>query len=58
MEKFLIKGYGDAERRLTEKQKIVMAKDIAAAWDMAVAEYPEYKEIGVYAMGDENGKGN
>lgn len=48
MKKYLIKAYGDYERRLKQKTKIITAEDEEEAWIKAWKTFPEYKELGVF----------
>ena len=47
MKKYKIKAYGNFERRLKQKEKIIIAKDEEDAWIQAWKEFAEYDEIGV-----------
>lgn len=48
MKKYLIKAYGDYERKLKEQTKIIEANDEEEAWVIAWKMFCEYKEIGVW----------
>ena len=48
MPKYLIKAYGDYERRLKQKTKIITAENEEEAWIEAWKTFPEYKELGVF----------
>ena len=47
MKEYRVKAYGDYDRRLKQKEKIIIAKDEEDAWIKAWKEFPEYKEISV-----------
>jgi uncharacterized protein YciI len=47
MKEYKIKAYGNFERRLKQKEKIITAKDEEDAWIQAWKEFAEYDEIGV-----------
>jgi hypothetical protein len=47
MKKYKIKAYGNFERRLKQKEKVITAKDEEDAWIKAWKEFAEYDEIGV-----------
>ena len=48
MKKYLIKAYGDYERRLKQQQKIITAENEEEAWIEAWKTFPEYTELGVF----------
>ena len=50
MKKYLIKAYGDFERRLKQQEKVITAKDEEEAWITAWKTFPEYKELGVWEV--------
>lgn len=45
MKKYEVIAYGNYERRLKRKEKIIIAKDEEDAWIKAWKEFPEYDEI-------------
>ena len=52
MKKYRIKAYGNFERRLKQKEKIITATDEEDAWIQAWKEFAEYDEIGVTEVSD------
>lgn len=50
--KYLVKAYGDYERRLKGQEKIITATDEEDAWVQAWKMFCEYKEIGVWEVKD------
>lgn len=57
MKKYLIKAYGDYERRLKQQTKIITAEDEEQAWIEAWKTFPEYKEFGVWEQKEVDGDG-
>lgn len=53
MKKYLIKAYGDYDRRLKEQTKIITANDEEEAWLIAWQTFPEYSELGVWEQEDD-----
>ena len=53
MKKYLIKAYGDFDRRLKEQTKTISAKDEEEAWIIAWKTFPEYCELGVWEHREE-----
>jgi hypothetical protein len=51
MKQYKIKAYGNYDRRLKQKEKIISAKDEEDAWIQAWKEFAEYDEIGVTEVG-------
>lgn len=47
MKEYRVKAHGNYERRLKQKEKIIVAKDEEDAWVKAWKKYPEYDEISV-----------
>ena len=45
MKKYTVIAYGNYERRLKRKEKIIIANDEEDAWIKAWKEFPEYDEI-------------
>lgn len=50
MKKYMIKAYGDYDRRLEQQEKVIIANDDKEAWSIAWSEFPEYDEVGVWEM--------
>lgn len=46
--KYIVKAYGDYERRLKQQEVIINADNEEEAWIIAWKTFPEYKELGVW----------
>lgn len=55
MKKYNVIAYGNYERRLKQQEKIITANDEEDAWIKAWQEFPEYDEIGVTEVTENDG---
>ena len=50
MEKYLVKAHADWERGLKAQTRVINAKDEEEAWTKAWKLFPEYKELSVWGV--------